>query len=221
MPPAALIAFPWTFITRNADFLYKIGISIGRAGVWLAGVRMEFRGYENFDRRGTYIFMSNHVSNLDPPILIPHIPRRTSVLVKRELFRIPILGPAMRLGSLVPVDRSNRDAGIASVQAAIAVLKKGIHMTIFPEGTRSPDARLLAFKKGPFYLATDSGVPIVPVTISGTIKLMPKGSAIIHPGKAVVTFHPPIDPRKFESKEELMDAVRNAIATALPAELRG
>lgn len=216
MPPAALIAFPWTFITRNADFLYKLGMLIARFGVWLAGVKVEIRGLEKLDRRNTYIFMSNHVSNLDPPVIIPRLPGRTSVLVKKELFRIPILGPAMRLGSLVPVDRSNREAAIASVQAGVEVLKTGIHMTVFPEGTRSPDGKLLPFKKGPFYLATDSGTPIVPVTITGTEKLMPKGAAIIHLGKAVVTFHPPIAPQRFESKEALIDAVREAIASALP-----
>ena len=218
MPPAALIAFPWTFITRNADFLYRLGISITRFCVWLAGVRVEERGLQNIDPHRTYIFMCNHVSNLDPPILIPRIPGRTSVLVKKELFRIPILGPAMRLASLVPVDRSNREAAIASVQAGISVLKTGIHMTIFPEGTRSPDGRMLPFKKGPFYLATDSGIPIVPVTITGTEKLMPKGAAIIHPGRAVLNFHPPIDSQKFESKEELIDAVRMTIASGLPGE---
>jgi 1-acyl-sn-glycerol-3-phosphate acyltransferase len=216
MPPGALIAFPWTFITRNADFLYTLGISIGRFGVWLAGVKVEIRGFENIDRRRTYIFMCNHVSNLDPPILIARIPGRTSVLVKKELFRIPILGPAMRLASLVPVDRSNREAAIASVQAGVAVLKTGIHMTVFPEGTRSSDGKLLPFKKGPFYLATDSDIPIVPVTVTGTEKLMPKGAAIIRPGKAILTFHPPIDPQKFDSKEDLIDAVRAAIASALP-----
>jgi 1-acyl-sn-glycerol-3-phosphate acyltransferase len=220
MPPAALIAFPWTFITRNANFLYKLGMSIARCGVWLGGVKVEIRGLEKLDSRSTYIFMSNHVSNLDPPVIIPRIPGRTSVLVKKELFRIPILGPAMRLASLVPVDRSNRDAAIASVQAGVEVLKTGIHMTVFPEGTRSPNGRLLAFKKGPFYLASDSGLPIVPVTITGTEKLMPKGAAIIRPGKAIVTFHPPIDPQRFESKEALMDAVRDSIASALPHELR-
>jgi 1-acyl-sn-glycerol-3-phosphate acyltransferase len=220
MPPAALIAFPWTFITRNANFLYKLGISIGQFGVWLAGVKVEVRGYENFNHRGTYIFMCNHVSNLDPPILISRVPGRTSVLVKKELFRIPILGPAMRLASLVPVDRSNREAAIASVKAGIEVLKTGIHMTIFPEGTRSPDGKLLPFKKGPFYLATDSDIPIVPVTVTGTEKLMPKGASIIRPGKAILTFHQPIDPQRFDSKEDLIDAVRAAIASALPKELQ-
>jgi 1-acyl-sn-glycerol-3-phosphate acyltransferase len=93
-------------------------------------------------------------------------------------------------------------------------------MTVFPEGTRSPNGRLLPFKKGPFYLATDSDVPIVPVTITGTEKLMPKGAAIIRPGKAVVTFHAPIESQKWETKDALMDAVRDSIASALPDELR-
>ncbi|HEX7962015.1 MAG TPA: lysophospholipid acyltransferase family protein [Terriglobales bacterium] len=220
MPPGALIAFPWTFITRNANFLYNLGMAIARCSVWLAGVKVEICGLEKLDSRSTYIFMSNHVSNLDPPVIIPRIPGRTSVLVKKELFRIPILGPAMRLGSLVPVDRSNREAAIASVQAGVEVLKTGIHMTVFPEGTRSPDGKLHAFKKGPFYLASDSGLSVVPITITGTEKLMPKGASIIRPGKAVVTFHAPIDPQRFDTKEALMDAVRESIASALPRELR-
>ena len=118
------------------------------------------------------------------------------------------------------VDAGTGEAAIASVKAGIEVLKTGIHMTIFPEGTRSPDGKLLPFKKGPFYLATDSDIPILPVTITGTEKLMPKGASIIRPGKAILTFHPPIDPQSFESKEELIGAVRAAIASALPKELQ-
>ena len=119
--------------------------------------------------------MSNHTSNLDPPITIPLIPRRTSVMVKKELFRTPILGKAMRMGSLVPVDRGNRDAGIESVQAAKQVVQQGLNMTIYVEGKRSFDGKLLPFKKGPFYLAMECGAPVVPITIAGTHALMPKG----------------------------------------------
>ncbi len=94
-------------------------------GVRLVGVKIEVRGLENLRPGQNYIFMSNHVSNLDPPVLIPSIPGRCSVLVKKELFRIPILGTGMRLAQLVPVDRSDREAAIESVQAAIEVLRKG------------------------------------------------------------------------------------------------
>jgi 1-acyl-sn-glycerol-3-phosphate acyltransferase len=129
------------------------------------GVRVETRGLEKIDPTRTYIYMSNHVSNLDPPILLPSIPGRTSVMAKKELFSYPVLGKAMRLGALVPVDRGNRDAGIAAVREASAVLQQGISMSIFVEGKRSFDGKLLPFKKGPFYLAVENNVPVVPVTI--------------------------------------------------------
>jgi len=153
VPFAALIGFPWTFLSGKVDVLYWLGTRVAFAGVRVAGVKVKVVGLDSLDAAATYIFMSNHVSNLDPPILVPVIPRRTSVLVKKELFRVPILSRAMRLASLVPVERSNRDAAIASLRAASAVLARGIPMTIFVEGTRSFDGRLLPFKKGPFYLS--------------------------------------------------------------------
>src|SRR5947207_10313342 len=103
VPPAALVAFPWTFITGNANFLYWIGMRIVCGMVWLTGTKVEVKGLEALDAAGTYIFMSNHVSNLDPPVLLPVIPRRSLVLVKKELWRIPILAKALDLASLVPV----------------------------------------------------------------------------------------------------------------------
>src|SRR5262245_37277523 len=220
MPFAALIGFPWTFITGRVDFLYNLAMNIVRVSLWLAGVKIVVKGAEKLDPKRNYIFMCNHVSNLDPPILVPKLPGRTTVLVKKEVFRIPILGPAMHLANLVPVDRSKREAAIASVQAAVEVLKTGIHMTIFPEGTRSTDGQLLPFKKGPFYLAEESGLPIVPVTITGTQTMMPKGSFVIHPGTATLTFHAPVDPKRFTDKDDLMAAVRASIASALPPEQR-
>jgi len=219
-PLAALIAFPWTFLTGNADFLYNLSIRGARVAVWLAGVKIQVEGRERLDRSRSYIFMCNHVSNLDPPIVIPAVPGRTSVLVKKEVFRVPILGWAMRLGALVPVDRSDREAAIASIAKAAAVLQKGIHMTIFPEGTRSPDGRLLPFKKGPFYLALDTGCPIVPITVLGTLIMMPKGQSSIHPGVARVVFHEPIDPKAIGDRDALMLAVAQSMASALPPETR-
>ncbi len=153
--------------------------------------------------------MTNHVSNLDPPIQIPLIPKRTSVMVKKELFKVPILGRAMRMGSLVPVDRGNRDAGIEAVRAAKAVIDQGLNMTIYVEGKRSFDGKLLPFKKGPFYLAVECGVPVIPVTIVGTHYTMPKARFAIKPGLVKVIFHPPIEPKDFGSRDCLMEKVRS------------
>jgi 1-acyl-sn-glycerol-3-phosphate acyltransferase len=220
LPIAALFCFPWVFVTRDVLPLYRVAMWGARTGVRIAGVRARVVGLDQLDRSRTYIFMSNHVSNIDPPLLIPIIPGRTSVLVKRELFKAPILGRAMRMGSLVPVDRGNRDAGIAAVNNAVDVVKQGIHMTIFVEGQRSYDGKLLPFKKGPFYLAEECQTPVVPVTISGTHHAMAKGRFAIKPMLVTTTFHPPIEPAGFGSREALMEKVRAAIESALPEEYR-
>jgi 1-acyl-sn-glycerol-3-phosphate acyltransferase len=166
--------------------------------------------------------MANHVSNLDPPALLPLIPGRTSAFLKQSLMRIPALGYAMKLGEFVPVERiGNVESARTSVHAAQQVLEKGIHITTFVEGTRSPDGRLLPFKKGPFYLAMQTGAPCIPVSIFGTETMMAKGSLRIRPGTAHVVFHAPVYPKDYASREELLEAVRAAIASGLPAWLRG
>ena len=218
LPVAALTGFPWTFLTRDIGFLYRISMWGAWTGVKLAGVKVETSGLEKLDPARTYIFMSNHTSNLDPPILLPLIPRRTSVMAKKELFSYPILGETMRMGSLVPVDRGNRDAGIAAVNAAADVVRQGINMTIYVEGKRSFDGKLLPFKKGPFYLAAECGVPVVPVTIVGTHELMPKTRFQISPGTVKVIFHNPIPPSEFGDRDCLMARVRSAINSGLPSE---
>jgi 1-acyl-sn-glycerol-3-phosphate acyltransferase len=220
VPLDALWAFPWTFITGRIDGLYKSAMWIARMGVRIAGVRTKMIGYDQLDLSRKYIFMSNHVSNLDPPLLIPRLPFRVTVMVKKELFKVPILGPAMRLANFVPIDRRNREAAIAGVREAEETVRKGLHMVVFPEGTRSPDGRLLPFKKGPFYLALETGLPIVPITLLGTERLLPKGKVLATPGEVQVIFHPAVDPKDHPDREELMQVVRDAVASALPVERR-
>jgi 1-acyl-sn-glycerol-3-phosphate acyltransferase len=219
-PVAAVVGFPWTFLTGDIRLLYRMFMFGAWNGVRLTGVRVKTVGLDNLDLARTYIFMSNHVSNIDPPITVPLIPKRTSVMVKKELFNFPILGRAMRMGSLVPVDRGNRDAGIESVKAAKQVIQQGLNMTIYIEGKRSFDGKLLPFKKGPFYLAMECGVPVVPITITGTHYVMPKGRFAIKPGIVTVNFHPPIEPNDFGSRECLMEKVRAAIDSGLPEDCR-
>src|ERR1700692_4233387 len=222
LPFAAVSGIPWTYISKNITFLYQSCMWAAWNGVRLAGVRVQTIGLEKIDPARTYIFMSNHVSNLDPPITLPLIPRRTSAMVKKELFRVPILGKIMLIGSLVPVDRGNRDSGIAAVRDAVKALEQGLNMTTYVEGKRSFDGKLLPFKKGPFYLAEECKVPVVPITISGTEKVMPKGRFAIRQGTATVTvhFHDPIEPSNFGERDCLMAKVRAAINSGLPAELR-
>ena len=220
--PAALVFIPWALISGNATPLYNASQMIVRTAFRLAGIRVETEGLENVPANTACIFMSNHVSNLDPPALIPNIPGRTSAFLKRSLMKIPILGWGMKLGEFVPVDRDGRVQGaMESMAAARRILQKGIHITTFVEGTRSRDGRLLPFKKGPFYLAMEAGAPCIPVSIYGTESMMAKGSVRVRPGAAHIVFHAPIDPSSFTTREELMEAVRAAIASGLPEWMRG
>lgn len=219
--PAALVLIPWTVATGDAAALYRTAMAILRVGFRVARIRVEASGLEKVPAQTACIFMANHVSNLDPPALIPHIPGRTSVFLKRSLMKIPILGYGMKLGEFVPVDRDGRvESAIESVQAAKQVLQRGLHITTFVEGTRSRDARMLPFKKGPFYLAMEAGAPCVPVSIHGTESMMAKGSLRIKPGTAHIAFHAPVYPGNFATREELMSAVREAIASGLPEWMR-
>jgi len=219
--PASLIFIPLAVLTGNATPLYHVSMRITRAAFFLAGIRVEVSGRDRVPARAACIFMSNHVSNLDPPALLPVIPGRTSVFLKRSLTRIPILGYAFKLGEFIPTDRDGRvESAQESVAAARRVLDKGIHIATFVEGTRSRDGRLLPFKKGPFYLAKEAGAPCIPVSIHGSETMMAKGSLNIRPGRVHIVFHPPIEPAQYQTREELMDAVRTAIASGLPEWMR-
>ena len=220
-PLAGIMGIPYTLVVGDISRLYRVAMWIMRAGVTAAGIRVELNGMENVPVGRSCIFLSNHVSNLDPPVLLPALPGRTSVLLKRELMRIPILGTAMRMARFVPVDRgSKKESAAASVAAAGEALRSGLNILIYPEGTRALDGRLQKFKKGPFYLAYDTGAAIVPVVIQGTERMMGKGSAKITPGVARVQMLKAIEPGEYGSREELMAAVRAAMVAALPEGMR-
>lgn len=220
--PGALVGFPWTFVRRDISFLYRIAMRIMRIGLRAAGIRVEATWVQPLDPAQCCIFLSNHVSNLDPPVLLPLLPGRVAVFIKRSLTRLPVLGYGMKLARFIPVDRDGRvESAAASVQYAAEVLGSGLHIVSFVEGTRSRDGRLQPFKKGPFYLAMETGAPVVPVSIHGTEGMMKKGSVRIFPGTAHVTFHAPILPRDYITREDLMGAVRASIASGLPEAMRG
>jgi len=213
--PAAIFAFPWTLITRDTTLLLWVGFWIARAALPWGGVRVVVHGMDRLPR-GASIVMANHSSNLDPPVLIPLLPGRVVIYLKASLMRIPVLGYAMRLAGFIPVVRGgSAEAAKATSAVAQRELDQGSCLVLFPEGTRSRDGSLLPFKRGPFFLAMASGAPLVPVTIAGATRMLPKGSTRLRSGTVTVTFHPPLYPADYSEKEELMEAVRSAIESGL------
>ncbi len=219
--PAAVVLIPFTLVTGRVGPLYAAGCFIARAALRVAGIRVRIEGREHVPAGRACIFMANHVSNLDPPVLLPSLPGRTSVFLKGSLMKIPILGYAFKLGEFIPVEREgNVETARESVAQARRVLARGLHITTFVEGMRSLDGRMLPFKRGPFFLAMDSGAPCIPISIYGTEKIIPWGSRRIYPGTAHVVFHEPLHPADYATRDELMQAVRASIAAGLPEWMR-
>ncbi|MFL6195314.1 MAG: lysophospholipid acyltransferase family protein [Thermoanaerobaculia bacterium] len=183
-------------------------------------VRVEARYSPELEPGRSYVFLSNHQSLFDIPVLIATSPGQLRMVAKRGLFQIPLFGWAMRAGGFVPVDRGDRSSAGKTFASASARLREGTSMLLFPEGTRSTDDTLLPFQRGGFLLALKSGLPIVPVGIRGTRAIQCRGSLVIHPGQVTITYGAPIDPASYglKRKAELTAEVRRRIAG--PAGLR-
>ncbi|MBE0618671.1 MAG: 1-acyl-sn-glycerol-3-phosphate acyltransferase [Proteobacteria bacterium] len=189
-----------------------------RVVLWTAGVSVTVDGGEHLSPGAAPIFVANHQSNLDIPVLSLLLPREVLWLAKRELFAIPVFGQAIRAVGYLPVDRGNADAARASLDVAAQEVRRGFPVILFPEGTRSRDARLLPFKLGFLHLAEQSGAPVVPVVIRGTAALWPKGRVAACAGRVTV---PVLPPRRFTPTEDGDErraraaAVREAMARVL------
>ena len=206
------------FLLRAARPLYVLGRGAVRLGQWILGLKVDITGLDGLDRIKSYVFMPNHLSFLDGPLMFTVIPRDVRVILKKEIFRIPVIGWAMKVAEFIPVDRKGIRSGKKSVERATSLMcKKGYDFLIFPEGTRSLDGTLNAFKRGGFFLAVNSQTDIVPVTIQGTYELMPKGQFSVRRGKIKVIFHPaiPVQDSTTDNLSVLMEKVRTAIASGL------
>lgn len=206
----------YAVLTGNTDPVYRAGCAGARATLRAAGVRLRITGLDKIPAGRALVFMPNHQSNIDPPAMVGALPP-VLVLGKQEFFRAPILGRAMRRRGFIPIDRRNRARAIAAVDEAVKSLQAGRSFLLFPEGTRSPDGRLGAFKKGVFMMALKAGAPIVPISISGAFKVMPKGRFAIRPGAVRVTIHDPVPTEDctIRDRERIMDRVRQAILAGL------
>jgi 1-acyl-sn-glycerol-3-phosphate acyltransferase len=186
------------------------------------GIRVEAEGLEHVDRTRPQVFMCNHQSVVDIGALIAVLPVSWRFVAKRELLWIPFFGWALGLSQHVIVDRGRRDKAVASLQRAAERIRAGVNVIIFPEGTRSPGGELGSFKSGGFYLAIESQVPVVPVTVSGSRSITPKRSLRVESGRVKVVFGEPIPTKglSVEDRQALKDAVRRGILAGYDAELQ-
>ena len=197
--------------------------SWGNLNLWAAGVKVRVAGLENIDSHEPYIFASNHQGWFDIFAALGKLPVRFSWLAKEELFKIPIFGQAMHRAGYIPIDRKDHRKALTSMNRAAEVIRQGTSVFIFPEGTRSADGVIRDFKKGGFVLAAKSQQPIVPISISGSYRILPKNSWTIHPGEIRFSISRPIRTQGTDSRSRdlLMEQVREAIRANLTFEEAG
>jgi 1-acyl-sn-glycerol-3-phosphate acyltransferase len=211
----------WTVVSRNPNALYWAGVKGVMFFVRSVGVKVKVSGKERIPAEAC-LFVANHTSSADAPAVVGAIPRRIAILLKKSLFAYPVVGQAFALAHFIPVERSDHESAIASLEKATEAMRSGQSFLIYPEGTRSSDGRLSEFKRGAVVMAIKAGVPIVPMVCAGAHKVMEKRSFVIRPGVITVEFLEPIDASaySFERREELNARVRDAMAAALPADQR-
>jgi 1-acyl-sn-glycerol-3-phosphate acyltransferase len=220
----ALVATPVIALGAMAGSLLRgREIDMAPAGLWgrlilaAAGVRVEEEGLEHAARPGPCVFACNHQSNADIWVVARSVPRSTKFVSKESLFSVPFMGWAMRRAGFIPIDRGNRKRAIRSLGSAVERIRGGCSVIVFPEGTRSRDGRLQPFKKGPFHLAAQAGVPLVPVVIEGSFELLPPGSWRLRSGTIRLRFLPPIDPGRYapDDVRGLLEETHRRMAAAL------
>lgn len=180
-------------------------------------VRIVVQGLENIDINSTYIFASNHASLFDIPAVIAGFPGRVRMVYKRELEKIPLFGWGLKLSKVyIGIDRNRSHDASKSLDEAIQKIRSGASVLLFAEGTRTSDGKLQQFKRGAFNMATRAGVPVVPLTINGSYRILQKGKIRFNPGTITLIFDKPIPPPSEEGKEAelaLRDQAREIIAS--------
>jgi 1-acyl-sn-glycerol-3-phosphate acyltransferase len=180
--------------------------------VRITGSRIIIHGSENVDSRQPTIYVCNHQSAIDIPVLFIALPVNFRFVAKSQLRWVPILGWYMWAAGHIFIDRGHGRRAFQALERAARQIRNGKSIVVYPEGTRSPDGRIQPFKKGSFALALKAGVRMCPVTIEGSHGVMPKNSWIITPGEIHVKIGKPIDPRLFgDDRDRLLQTVRQVI----------
>ncbi len=201
--------------SRYSHIIYKTIVpSWSDIIVFLSGIRIELNGKKNIQPDQSYIVVSNHQSHMDIPVLVSQLPLRLTFLAKKELFKIPFFGWGMQAAGVLKIDRSNRQKAIQTLKnAEKVILENNLSVMSFPEGTRSKDGNIHSFKKGPFVLAINTSLPILPISIRGTFDILPKKKLMIKPGRVQVKIHPSVQTHdySFETRNKLVEKVRQKI----------
>ena len=207
----SLLAIITSLFSRTGNIPHIVGRNWGKSILWVSGIKVAVNGRENLTPDEPCVFMCNHQSNFDIPVLFSALPAQFRWIAKTELFRIPLFGRAMRGAGYIAINRQDRRLAIKSLGVAAERIKAGISVMIFPEGTRSPDGNIAEFKKGGFVLARKAGVRIIPIVLHGTWPIMSKDSFKITPGNVSLSILPGIDVSGYSDKNVLLNDVRECI----------
>ncbi|MFZ4620421.1 MAG: lysophospholipid acyltransferase family protein [Bacteroidota bacterium] len=208
----AILSLPFD---RSGRVYFWSGRTWTRFSLFLCNIKMDVKGLEKVDPYGNYILVSNHASMFDIPVMMntfPHI----RIMFKKELSYVPFWGWALRWGHHIMVDRGKGTEAMKSLDRAANDVRSGGQVLLFAEGTRTRDGKLLPFKRGAFSLAAKSGVPLVPITINGSFKILPKGSFDIRPARIEILVGDPIETKNITTREQeiqLMNSVKEIITT--------
>ena len=208
-------AFLFPFISPGENKVHKIANLWARMLLWLTSIRVDVIGKENVLMEKPQIFMANHQSDFDILIVLAHIPGQFRWIAKKELFKIPIFGKAMRNAGYIEIDRQNHEKALKSLDEAAQKIREGKSVVTFPEGTRSRDGQIRPFKQGMFHLAIQAGVPIVPISIIGSHEIMPKRTLKVKPGRITMVIDRPVDVSGYtlETRGKLIERVRHIIVS--------
>ena len=207
-----------SFIDRNSPAIDRVIRFWSRRFLTIGPVSLTTSGQDNIDPERQYVFVANHLSNFDIPVMFLTVPQPIRYLAKKEIYKIPIVAQAMNRIGIIKTDRQAGGNAHALINQGVEAAKaRGHSLIIFPEGTRSMDGELGSFKKGAFRIAIANQLPVVPVTIEGTWEVWQPGAKVFYPGKAVSFVHPPIETAgmDFTQISELRDRCHATIASAL------
>jgi len=213
----SIFALLFIVIDRSFYLYFKLTKIFSGGILWLSGIKLEITGLENFDHKKTYVYVSNHSSQYDIVAMQKSAPNRMSIVFKKELAKIPLFGWQLYFGPYVIIDRQSAEKAMKNIDEAKRLMEtRGISILVFAEGTRSETGEIQPFKRGAFRLASKVGFPIIPVTVSGSNKIMAKGTFKLKPGKIHVHFDKPITTEGVESRQaeiDLMNMVREIVVS--------